>query len=92
MIRSELVQTLIDENPALSKADIQTIVDTFFECITRHLENGGRAEIRGFGVFTSRVRNARRGRDPRNGETIDVVAKRAVHFRPGKKISVRLNR
>jgi integration host factor subunit beta len=91
MIRSGLILMLIDENPDLTRADVEALVDTFFNRITGNLAAGGRVEIRGFGVFTTRVRDARRSRDPRNGDRIDVAAKRVVHFRAGKEMYVRLN-
>ncbi len=91
MIRSELVQMLSVENPDLSGREIESIIDTFFEEITGRLIGNGRVELRGFGAFSTREREARTGRNPRTGETVDVNAKRVPYFKPGKEMRARLN-
>jgi integration host factor subunit beta len=67
------------------------IVSTFFNEITDRLAAGGRVEIRGFGAFSTRARDARTGRNPRTGEAVDVDAKRVPYFKPGKEMRSRLN-
>ncbi len=91
MIRSELVQLLADENPDLALRDVEAIVSTFFEEITQRLADDGRVELRGFGAFSTRARDARTGRNPRTGETVKVEAKRVPYFKPGKEMRSRLN-
>ncbi len=91
MIRSELVQKLADENPDLTNRDIEAIVDTFFDQIMQRLAADGRVELRGFGAFSTRARDARLGRNPRTGETVQVTAKRVPYFKPGKDMRLRLN-
>ncbi|WP_203310291.1 MULTISPECIES: integration host factor subunit beta [Sphingomonas] len=91
MIRSELIQTLTDQNPELNAKDMETIVTTFFDEITRRLAANGRVELRGFGAFSTRSRDARQGRNPRTGEMVDVDAKRVPYFKPGKEMRARLN-
>ena len=91
MIRSELVQQLADENPELSIRDVEAIVSTFFDEITRRLSENGRVELRGFGAFSTRARDARSGRNPRTGEIVEVTAKRVPYFKPGKEMRQRLN-
>ncbi|PZQ61087.1 MAG: integration host factor subunit beta [Sphingomonas taxi] len=91
MIRSELVQSLMKDNAGLSQRDVEAIVTTFFDEIVARLAAGGRVELRGFGAFSTRARDARTGRNPRTGETVDVEAKRVPFFKPGKEMRVRLN-
>lgn len=91
MIRSELVQMLASDNPDLSAREIERIVDIFFEEITSRLVEDGRVELRGFGAFSTRAREARTGRNPRTGEAVDVDAKRVPYFKPGKEMRARLN-
>ena len=91
MIRSELVQMLSDDNPGLSIKEIDRIVSIFFDEISQRLAEGGRVELRGFGAFSTRARDARTGRNPRTGETVDVDAKRVPYFKPGKEMRLRLN-
>jgi integration host factor subunit beta len=78
-------------NPELSQRDVEGIVATFFEEITRRLANDGRVELRGFGAFSTRERDARSGRNPRTGEAVAVDAKRVPYFKPGKEMRARLN-
>ena len=91
MIRSELIQKLANEHPDLAAQDIEAIVTTFFDEITRRLAANGRVELRGFGAFSTRARDARTGRNPRTGEIVDVDAKRVPYFKPGKEMRTRLN-
>ena len=91
MIRSELIQKLSDANPDLAARDVEAIVATFFDEISSRLAEDGRVELRGFGAFSTRARDARTGRNPRTGETVDVDAKRVPYFKPGKEMRARLN-
>ena len=91
MIRSELIKKLEDENPELKAQEIEKIVDLFFNQIVQLLADGGRVELRGFGAFSTRQRDPRKGRNPRTGETVDVPAKRVPYFKPGKEIREKLN-
>lgn len=91
MIRSELVQRLAEENSDLTLPEVEKIVDIFFSEITEQLARGGRVELRGFGAFTTRARDARTGRNPRTGEAVPIKAKKVPFFKPGKEIRERLN-
>ncbi|MEQ9660927.1 MAG: integration host factor subunit beta [Parasphingopyxis sp.] len=91
MIRSELVQKIADENPDLSGREVEKVVSAFFDAIVDQLAKGGRVELRGFGAFSTRQREARTGRNPRTGEPVDVPAKRVPYFKPGKEMRERLN-
>lgn len=91
MIRSELVKKLALRNPHLFQRDIELIIDTFFQEITDAVARGDRAELRGFGTFSPRVRAAREGRNPRTGESVTVQEKVVPFFRSGKEIRERLN-
>jgi len=91
MIRSELLQALAKENPELRAEDVERAVDTFFDQIAERLATGGRVELRGFGAFSTRERDARKGRNPRTGDAVDVPQKRVPYFKPGKEMRARLN-
>jgi len=91
MIRSELLQALAKDNPDLRADEVEQVVDIFFDEIAKRLAEGGRVELRGFGAFSTRERNARSGRNPRTGETVEVPAKRVPYFKPGKEMRERLN-
>jgi integration host factor subunit beta len=92
MIRSELVKKLETENPGLTPEEVERIVDLFFNQIIQRLAEGGRVELRGFGAFSTRERNPRKGRNPRTGEAVDVPAKSVPYFKPGKEVRERLNK
>ncbi|ANU06839.1 integration host factor subunit beta [Paraurantiacibacter namhicola] len=91
MIRSELVQELASENPDLRPEEVEGVVDVFFDEIAQRLAEGGRVELRGFGAFSTRARDARTGRNPRTGEAVEVPAKRVPYFKAGKDMRERLN-
>jgi integration host factor subunit beta len=91
MLRSELVQKLTDENPHLRPQDLESVVDVILEEITKALETGSRVELRGFGAFSVRTRDARVGRNPRTGETVHVEGKSVPFFKAGKELRARLN-
>jgi integration host factor subunit beta len=91
VIRSELVQKLCEDHPDLTAKEIERVVSAFFESIIGQLQKGGRVELRGFGAFSTRERDARKGRNPRTGDTVDVSAKRVPYFKPGKEMRERLN-
>ena len=91
MIRSELIQRLAEENSDLTLPEVERIVDIFFSEIIGQLAQGGRVELRGFGAFTTRSRDARTGRNPRTGEAVPIKAKKVPFFKPGKEIRERLN-
>ena len=91
MIRSELIQTIADDNPHLFQRDVERIVNAIFEEITNAMARGERVELRGFGAFSVKQRDARVGRNPRTGEAVDVDAKRVPFFKTGKLLRDRLN-
>ena len=91
MIRSELVQKLCQDFPDLTQREVESVVTAVFDSITDQLAHGGRVELRGFGAFSTRKRDARVGRNPRTGESVQVDAKRVPYFKPGKEMRERLN-
>lgn len=91
MTKSELIQRLAERNPHLYLRDVEKIVETIFEEITKALANGDRVELRGFGAFSVKQRDSRTGRNPRTGETVHVSAKRLPFFKTGKALRERLN-
>mgnify|MGYP000601501295 FL=1 len=91
MIRSELIQKITDENPHLYQRDVERIVNTVFEEVTNAMSRGDRVELRGFGAFSVKKREARVGRNPRTGETVQVEEKYVPFFKTGKLLRDRLN-
>ena len=91
MIKSELIQKISEENPHLFQRDVERIVATVFEEIIEAMAAGNRVELRGFGAFSVKKREARVGRNPRTGESVDVEEKHVPFFKTGKLLRDRLN-
>ncbi len=90
MIRSELVSAVAQANPHLGQKEVERVVATVFESIIDALAEGRRVELRGFGAFSTRGREARTGRNPRTGDSVDVEPKRVPYFKPGKELREKL--
>jgi len=91
VIKSELIQTIADENPHLYQRDVERIVNTIFDEIIKSMADGHRVELRGFGAFSVKKRDARMGRNPRTGESVHVEEKYVPFFKTGKLLRDRLN-
>ena len=92
MLKSDLVKRLMAQCPHLYERDIEKIVNVILEQITGALRQGDRVELRGFGAFTARRREARNGRNPRTGAAVSISAKALPFFKTGKEMRQRLNR
>jgi integration host factor subunit beta len=91
MLRSDLIDLLTQRNPHLPSATVEQGVKTLLEHMSETLAAGGRIEVRGFGSFSLRKRAARRARNPKTGESVQVGENRRVHFKPGLPLRDRLN-
>ena len=91
MIKSELIQEIAMRHPHLFHRDVERIVNTIFDEITNAMAEGNRVELRGFGAFSTKQRDARMGRNPRTGAPVKVEAKRVPFFKTGKELRERLN-
>lgn len=91
MIRSELIQKIADENPHLFQRDVEKIVNVIFDEIIEAMARGDRVELRGFGAFSVKKRDARTGRNPRTGAAVEVEQKHVPFFKTGKLLRDRLN-
>ena len=91
MTKSELILRLAERNPHLYQRDIEKIVGTIFDEITEALARGDRVELRGFGAFTTKHRDARTGRNPRTGQAVAVTEKFIPFFKTGKQLRERIN-
>jgi integration host factor subunit beta len=91
MLRSELIRRLKERHPQMKPAEIEAAVEVVFDGIAGALEKGDRVELRGFGAFSVRAREARTGRNPRTGDSVSVQAKKVPFFKPGKELRDRVN-
>ena len=91
MTKSELIQRIAELNPHLYHRDVVRIVTTIFEEISEALARGDRVELRGFGAFSVKQRDARVGRNPRTGAAVQVAEKHIPFFKTGKLLRERMN-
>ncbi len=91
MTKSELITVLAEKQSLLQKHDVEAAVNCMLEQMEDALAQGQRIEIRGFGSFDLHSRPARQARNPKTGETVQLAAKVAAHFKPGKEMKDRIN-
>lgn len=91
MTKSELIDQLTGNNEMLNKREAELIVNAIFDGIGRALADGDRVEIRGFGSFTVRERDAREARNPKSGDIVQIPAKKTPFFKTGKELRERVN-
>jgi len=91
MIKSELRRRIYSQNPHLFERDIEKVVNAIFDEMVEALRRGDRVELRGFGAFSAKLREARQGRNPRTGAAVAVAKKAMPHFKTRKEMRARLN-
>lgn len=91
MTKSELVEKLSTVNGYLNKKEAELVVNTIFDSIGDALIGGDRVEIRGFGSFTIRQRDAREARNPKSGDLVRIPSKKTPFFKTGKELRERVN-
>ena len=91
MIKSELVQRISSQNPHLYQRDVENIINAILNEIVGAMAHGDRVELRGFGAFSVKRRDARVGRNPRTGDSVQVEEKHIPFFKTGKQLRDRLN-
>ena len=91
MIKSELVMRLV-QKANLSKSDARKAVDTIFDEIISTLSQGGRVELRNFGILSVKTRKPRIGRNPKTGEKVQIIQKQIPFFKAGKAVKKALNK
>ncbi|MFQ5513128.1 MAG: integration host factor subunit beta [Myxococcota bacterium] len=92
MTKSDLIERVATRLPHISKKDTEIVVNTIFDSMTEALRRSDRIEIRGFGSFQVKVREAREGRNPKTGEEVRIPAKRTPFFKVGKELKERIDR
>ena len=91
MTKSELILKITSKNSYLYHKDVYKIIDTLFNCVTKALKDGDRVELRGFWTFTTKLRNARIGRNPKTGDPVAIPQKKTPFFKMGKSMKERIN-
>lgn len=90
MTKADLIEE-VSRVVEMTRKDSEVIVEVIFDSIVRSLRGGDKIEIRGFGSFRTRERQARIGRNPKTGERVDVPAKRIPFFKPSRELKDLVN-
>ncbi len=91
MTKSEIIDILTRKQSHLSSKDVELSVKMLLENMSGVLSSGGRIEVRGFGSFSLHHRTARKGRNPKTGDQVNLPPKFVPHFKPGKELRERVN-
>lgn len=91
MTKADLVETVF-EKVGLSKVESQGIIETVFDTIKQTLTEGESVKISGFGTFNVKKKNARRGRNPKTGEDLQITPRRVITFRPSNHLKKNLEK
>jgi len=92
MTKSELVEMIAQQQEGVTRREAEVVVNTILSVIGDALAAGDHVELRGFGSFTTKPRQARVGRNPKTGAAVMVPAKVVPHFKPGKDLRERVDR
>lgn len=91
MTKTELIAA-VAERAGVTKKDAERIVSATFDTIAAELAKGEKVQIAGFGIFETKCREARTGRNPLTGETIQIAASRTPSFKAGKALKDAANK
>ena len=91
IVKSKLLKQLSDSYPNFLKKDLQKFTDIILGEIKNALKRGDRVELRGFGVFSTRLQKESIRRNPKSGEKILVKKKRVIHWKMSKELFKKIN-
>ena len=91
MTKADLVEQVASE-AEMTKKDAEQLVEIVFDSIVDALNKGEKIELRGFGSFRVRQRDARKGRNPKTRSAVSIPAKRVAYFKPGKELKEVINK
>ena len=91
MTKADIVEQ-VSREAEMTKKDAEQLVEIVFDSIVGSLNKGEKIELRGFGSFRVRERNARKGRNPKTGAAVSIPAKRVAYFKPGKELKELINK
>ena len=91
IVKSKLLRQLSKNYPNFLKKDLEKLIDIILKEIRLTLKRGERVELRGFGVFSTKIQKARISRNPRTGEKVNTTQKKIIHFKMAKDLFKKLN-
>ena len=90
-VKSKLLKQLSDNYPNFLKKDLEKFVNIILNEIKNALKRGDRVELRGFGILSTNIQNARISRNPKTGEKVNTPKKKTIHFKMSKELFKKLN-
>jgi integration host factor subunit beta len=90
MTKSQLIEGIAERAPHIPRRQVEAHVEAVFDVMVEALQAGKRIELRGFGVFTVRVREERTARNPKTGVRVTVPRRRTLAFAVGKTLRERI--
>ena len=85
MTKKDIIMKISDET-GLKQVDVKQVVQRTFDIITDRLADGGKVELRNFGIFKVKTRRGRVGRNPRTGDSVTIPDKKVVSFKAGMRM------
>ena len=91
IVKSNLLRDLSKNYPNFLKKDLEKFTNIILNEIKNSLKRGERVELRGFGVFSTKIQKARISRNPKTGEKVNTPQKKTIHFKMAKDLFKKLN-
>jgi integration host factor subunit beta len=91
IVKSKLLKQLSNNYPNFLKKDLEKFTNIILKEIRQSLRKGDRVELRGFGVFSTKIQKARISRNPKTGEKVNTPEKKTIHFKMSKDLFKKLN-
>ena len=91
IVKSKLLKQISSNFPNFLKKDLEKLTNLILNEIKNSLKNGERVELRGFGIFSSKIQKARISRNPKTGEKVNTIQKKIIHFKMSKDLFKKLN-
>ena len=91
IVKSKLLKQLSDNYPNFQKKNLEKFTNIILSELKKSLIRGDRVELRGFGVFYTKIQKARISRNPKTGEKVNTPEKKTIHFKMSKDLFKKLN-
>ena len=91
IVKSKLLKQLSNNYPNFLKKDLEKFTNIILKEIKYTLKRGERVELRGFGVFSTKIQKARISRNPKTGEKVPTPEKKTIHFKMAKDLFKKIN-
>ena len=91
IVKSKLLKDLSSNYPNFLKKDLEKFTNIILKEIKNSLKKGERVELRGFGIFSTKIQKPRISRNPKTGEKVNTPKKKIIHFKMSKDLFKKLN-